>query len=343
MGSRTRTGSVCGMCALLFGGVAMAQEESPQVHRLRATPETVQWGYYDAASEPVLMVRSGDIVEVETMLASAGYLARHGVPEKWLTDEMRAMDAVKDRGPGPHLLVGPIHVAGAQPRDVLEVRVLDVRAAGEFAVNLIRPGGGTLPEDFPYARTKVIPLDLEKGTAVFSDDIEIPLRPFFGSMGVAPPAEIGRISSGPPGLHTGNLDNKELTAGSTVYMPVHVQGALFSFGDGHAGQGDGEVAQTAIESAVRGRFQFIVRKDMSLRWPRAETATHYMTMGFDPDLGIAIKIALREMIDYLVTEKGLSRDDAYMLMSMAVDTRITQLVDGALGIHAMLPKAIFRQ
>jgi acetamidase/formamidase len=254
---------------------------------------------------------------------------------------MEAIDDVTDRGPGPHLLVGPVYVTGAEPGDVLEVQILDVRAVEEFAINVFNPGGGTLPEDFPYARTKVIPLDLANNVALFSDDIVIPLRPFFGSMGVAPPVRMGRVSSSPPGVHAGNLDNKELTAGSTLYIPVHVSGALFSFGDGHAGQGDGEVAGTAIETSLAGRFQFFVRKDMELRWPRAETPTHYMTMGLDRDLGIAIKTALREMIDFLREERGLSRDDAYMLASMAVDVRITQLVDGTLGVHAMLPKEIF--
>lgn len=335
----TRIGS---LACLVFGHAAVAQpRDAPTVHRLKATPETVAWGHYDPRAEPVLTIDSGDIVEGETVLAAAGFLKTLDVPERWLRPEMYAMDAVENRGPGPHLLVGPIYVKGAEPGDVLEVRVLDVRVVEEFAVTVFSPGGGTLPEDFPYARTKVVPLDLERNTALFSDEIVIPLRPFFGSMGVAPPLRMGRVSSGPPGVHTGNLDNKELTAGSTLYIPVHVPGALFSFGDGHAGQGDGEVAGTAIETSLAGRFQFVVRKDMELRWPRAETSTHYMTMGLDRDLEIAIKTALREMIDFLTSEKGLDRDDAYMLSSMAADVRITQLVDGTLGIHAMLPKEIF--
>lgn len=314
---------------------------SPQVYQLKPTPETVAWGYYDGAAEPVLTVDSGDIVEGESLVASADFLRRLGVADRWLRPEMEAIDEVTDRGPGPHVLVGPVYVTGAEPGDVLEVRILDVRVTGEFGFNVFGPGGGTLPEDFPYTRTKVIPLDLANNVAVFSDNIVIPLRPFFGSMGVAPPARMGRISSRPPGFHAGNLDNKDLTAGSTLYIPVNVPGALFSFGDGHGGQGDGEVSGTAIETSLAGRFQFFVRKDIELRWPRAETPTHYMTMGLDQDLGIAIKTALREMIDFLRKEKGLSRDDAYMLASMAVDLRITQLVDGTQGVHAMLPKEIF--
>src|SRR5581483_10531078 len=160
--------------------------------------------------------------------------------------------------------------------------------------------------------------------AHFADGIEIPLRPFFGSLGVAPPAEMGRISSAPPGIHAGNLDNKELVAGTTLFIPVHVRGALFEAGDGHAGQGNGEVDITALETSLIGTFQFIVRKDMHLRWPRAETPTHYITMGLNEDLNEATKMAVREMIDFLMTEKHLSRDDAYMLASVAADLHITE-------------------
>jgi acetamidase/formamidase len=177
----------------------------------------------------------------------------------------------------------------------------------------------------------------------FDDGIEIPLRPFFGSMGVAPPEASGRISSAPPGIHAGNLDNKELVAGTTLFIPVHVRGALFQIGDGHAAQGNGEVCITALETSLSGRLQFVVRKDMKLRWPRAETPTAFMTMGINEDLTEATKIAVREMIDFLVTEKKLSRDDAYMLSSVAADFSITQLVDGTKGVHAMIPKAIFRK
>src|SRR5581483_864603 len=179
--------------------------------------------------------------------------------------------------------------------------------------------------------------------AHFADGIEIPLRPFFGSLGVAPPAEMGRISSAPPGIHAGNLDNKELVAGTTLFIPIHVRGALFEAGDGHAGQGNGEVDITALETSLIGTFQFIVRKDLKLHWPRAETPTHFIAMGIDKDLTEATKIAVREAIDFLTTEKKLSRDDAYMLSSVAVDFDITQLVDGTKGVHAMIPKAIFKQ
>jgi acetamidase/formamidase len=184
-----------------------------------------------------------------------------------------------------------------------------------------------------------VPLNEKAGVAEFAPGVRIPLRPFFGSMGVAPP--MGRADSAPPGANTGNMDNKELIAGTTLYMPVHVPGALFSVGDGHAAQGDGEVNLTAIESPLTGVFRFTVRKDMKLLWPRAETPTHIITMGFHPSLDEAARLATQEMIDYLMKDRGLSRDDAYMLCSAAVDLQVTQVVDGSKGVHAMLPKRIF--
>src|SRR5213078_1566078 len=188
---------------------------------------------------------------------------------------------------------------------------------------------------------RIIPLDEARMVAHFADGIDIPLHPFFGSIGVAPPEVSGRVSSAPPWVHAGNLDNKELVAGTTLYIPVHAKGALFLAGDGHAGQGNGEVDITAMETSLIGTFQLIVRKDMHLKWPRAETPTHYIAMGIDEDLREAAKLAVREMIDYLVTEKHLTRDDAYQLASVAADFDITQLVDGTKGVHAMIPKAIF--
>ena len=168
------------------------------------------------------------------------------------------------------------------------------------------------------------------------------MRPFFGSMGVAPPEVRGRINSAPPGTHAGNLDNRELVAGTTLFIPVQAPGAMFEVGDGHAGQGNGEVDITALETSLEGKFQFIVHKDMHLDWPRAETPTHYIVMGLDPDLREAMKLAVRETIDFLTKEKGLSREDAYMLASIAVDYEVTQVVDGTEGIHAMIPKSIFK-
>ena len=193
-----------------------------------------------------------------------------------------------------------------------------------YGVTGFRPGSGTLPDDFPYARFKMIRIDAKAGTAAFGPGVTLKLAPFWGSIGVAPPVLMRRLSSGPPGAHAGNLDNKELVAGSSLYLPVHVPGALISLGDGHALQGDGEVTITALETSLRGTVQIFVRKGKQIRWPRAETPTHFITMGLHPDLNEAARMATREMIDFLVSEKGMSRDEAYMLCSLAVDLRVTQ-------------------
>ena len=230
---------------------------------------------------------------------------------------------------------------GAEPGDVLEVRIRKIELTSPFAYNGFRPGFGFLQDEFPYERTKIIPLDRTRMLARFSDSIEIPIKPFFGSMGVAPPDVTGRISSAPPWVHAGNIDNREMVEGTTLYIPVHAKGALFEVGDGHAGQGNGEVDITAMETQLTGTFEFVVRKDMRLKWPRAETPAYYISMGFHEDLTEATKIAIHEAIDFLMSEKHLSRDEAYMLSSVAVDFCITQLVDGNKGVHAMIPKSIF--
>ena len=244
------------------------------------------------------------------------------------------------RGPGGHLLTGPIAIEGAQPGDVLEVRIREIRLDVPYAYNSMGRNG-FLADVFKQGTTKIIPLDRQRMLARFAPGIDLPLKPFFGSMGVAPPESAGKINSAPPGIHAGNLDNKELVAGTTLYIPVHVPGALFEVGDGHAGMGNGEVDITALETSLTGVFQFVVRKDMHLKWPRAETPTHYITMGLDPDLTQAARLAALETIDFLESEKKLSREEAYMLTSVAVDLEITQLVDGTKGVHAMIPKSIF--
>jgi acetamidase/formamidase len=250
-------------------------------------------------------------------------------------------DQVKDRGPGGHILTGPVAIAEAEPGDVLEVQIEKIDIDVPFACNGFSVGRGFLPNDFPYGRRKIIPLDRQKMLAHFAPGVEIPLHPFFGSMGVAPPESAGRYDSAPPWMHAGNIDNKELVAGTTLFIPVHAAGALFEVGDGHAGQGNGEVDITAMETFLTGTFRFIVHKDQHLLWPRAETPASYISMGFSPDLKTATEMAVRNMIDFLVTEKHLSRDDAYMLTSVAVDVDITQLVDGNVGVHAICPKGIF--
>ena len=326
---------------LVFFGVTTAVWA--EHHHLSSTPQTVHWGYYDAAAKPVLRVRSGDSVEIRSaMIDTPEALEQAGVAAAAIEAEHRNIHReVKDRGPGPHVLTGPVFVEGAEPGDTLEVRIESVSLALPYAVNLFLPGMGTLPEEFPFEYRKIVPLDKERLIGRFAPGVEIPLRPFFGSMGVAPPESLGRINSAPPWMHAGNLDNKELVAGTTLFIPVHARGALFSVGDAHAGQGNGEVSLTALETVLTGVFRLTVRKGPRLRWPMAETPTHYMTMGFDENLDAAIKIALREMIDLLAARHGLSREDAYLLASDAADFSITQLVDGKRGVHAMIAKSIF--
>jgi acetamidase/formamidase len=320
------------------------QERDPAVGKqLKASPETVVWGYYSASAPPALKVKSGDTVEVQTLITSSPErLEGAGVPAKDVEQSLRDIfSQVKDKGPGGHILTGPIYVEDAEPGDVLEIRIKAIKLAIPYAYNAFGPGRGFLPDDFPYAKMKIIPLDAQKMVAHFADGIEIPLHPFFGSIGVAPPMVSGRISSAPPWIHGGNLDNKNLVAGTTLYLPVHAKGALLLVGDGHAGQGDGEVDITAMETSLIGTFELVVRKDMHLHWPRAETPTSFITMGLNEDLNEATKWAVREMIDFLTTEKHLSRDDAYMLSSVAADLSITELVDGNKGVHMSIPKSIF--
>lgn len=313
-------------------------------HELKVSPQTVAWGYYWSEAKPVLTVKSGDTVEIHTVSGSPQRLQEAGVPAAQIQPELSDIYAHQqtiDRGPGGHLLTGPVAIEGAQPGDVLEVRIRELRLDVPYAYNNYRGTAGFLPEDFPEARMKIIPLDRERMIGHFGPGIDIPLKPFFGSMGVAPPPSAGRVSSAPPGTHAGNLDNKELVAGTTLYIPVHAPGALFEVGDGHAGMGNGEVDVTAMETSLTGVFEFIVRHDMHLNWPRAETPTHYITMGLDPDLTAATKIGVRETIDFLVNEKKMSRQDAYMFASVAVDFEITQLVAGTKGVHGMIAKSLF--
>jgi len=330
-------------CGQQSGGKAAAKKST--VIKLEPTPTTVAWGHYDGASTPVLRVKSGDTVQVRTVLTSSPTrLERAGVAPDQVEQQLRDLykeGAVTDKGPGGHILTGPIYIEDAQPGDVLEIRIKAIQLAIPYAYNGFGPTSGFLPEDFPYAKTKIIPLDKARMLAHFAPGIDIPLHPFFGSMGIAPPPAMGRVSSVPPGIYGGNMDNKYLVAGTRLYLPVHVAGALFEVGDGHVGQGDGEVDITAMETSLIGTFQFVVRKDMHIDWPRAETPTEFITMGMNLDLNEATKQAVRQMIDFLVNEKQMTRDDAYMLSSVAADLHVTQLVDTNKGVHMMIPKAIF--
>jgi acetamidase/formamidase len=269
-------------------------------HDLRLTPANVHWGYYDARLKPVLRIASGDTVRVETMIAGGlERLRLAGAPESEIPESLEQVEnSVTDREPGAHPLTGPIYVEGAEPGDTLEVRMQGFEFLHPFGMTGFRPGSGTLPDEFPCARFKLIRINAASGTAEFGPGVTLKLAPFGGSIGVAPPSVIRSLSSGTPGAHAGNLDNKELVAGPILYLPVHVSGGLISMGDGHALQGDGEVTITALETSLRGTVQIFARKGKQIRWPRAETPTHYIAMGLHPDLNEAARIATREVIDF---------------------------------------------
>jgi acetamidase/formamidase len=328
------------VAAILFAGTANAATLD-----LPATPQTVAWGHYDAASKPVLTVRSGDTLVVHTLLTNSPTgLARAGVAAGDIQQSLRAVfDGVpqSERGPGGHILTGPIAVEGAEPGDTLEVRILKIDLAIPYAYNAFRYGSGFLTDDFPYSRVKIVPLDVQRMVGHFGPGIDVPLHPFFGSMGVAPPASFGRYDSAPPTIIGGNMDDKSLIAGTSVFFPIYAPGALFEVGDGHAAQGNGEVDITALETSLTGTLQFILHKGMKSPYPRAETPAAYISMGFDDDLSRATRKALTNMLDFLVSEKGMTRDDAYMLISVAGDVEETELVDRNKGVHVILPKALF--
>ena len=264
-------------------------------------------------------------------------------PEK-IQDSLKAVvtEVTGDRrGPGGHILTGPVYVEGAEAGDVLEVKILSIDFAIDYGYNGC---AGFIPENCDRSvGLRIMAIDRKTMTSEYAPGIVIPLRPFFGSMGVAPAPELGRVSSNPPGKHAGNLDNKELVAGTTLFIPVFAPGALFEVGDGHGAQGDGEVDQTAIETSLRGRLQLTVRKDMKLTWPRAETATDFISMATDPDLAVATRGAIQEMVDFLAAAKKLTKHQAYQVVSLAGNVAVTQLVDKPnLGVHVRMPKSIFK-
>jgi len=329
------------VCVAALGG----QTRAPRTHRLEATPSTVAYGYYWAEAKPALRIASGDIIDVDTLLTNNPTgLQRAGVPPEKIQDSLKAVvtEVTGDRrGPGGHILTGPVFVEGAEPGDVLEVKILSIDFAIDYGYNGC---AGFIPENCDRSvGLRIMPINTKTMTSEYAPGIVIPLRPFFGSMGVAPAPELGRVSSNPPGRHAGNLDNKELVAGTTLFIPVFAAGALFEVGDGHGAQGDGEVDQTAIETSLRGRLQLTVRKDLKLTWPRAETPTDFISMATDPDLAVATRGAIQEMVDFLAATKKLTRHQAYQVVSLAGNVAVTQLVDKPnLGVHLRMPKSIFK-
>jgi acetamidase/formamidase len=307
--------------------------------RLVAQPETVHWGTFDAACPPVASIESGDTIIIETVSGGPEHLPPDGAGFH-VPPELAAIHAHCPRMLPGHILTGPVAVKGARPGQVLAVEILDIALRQNWGWNIIRPLAGTLPDDFQVGRTTILPLDREGLTARMPWGVDLPLRPFFGVMGVAPPPAWGRISTIQPRAHGGNLDNKELVPGTTLYLPVFTEGALFSCGDGHAAQGDGEVCVTAIETALTGTFRLTLCDDMMLTRPRARSATHLITMGLHENLDRCAEDALRDMINWIVALSGLGRDDAYMLCSIAGDLRVTQTVNGVKGVHMMLETAL---
>jgi len=318
------------------------ERTTAKTHVLRSSPETIHWGYFDGGLEPVLTVDSGDRVVVESVSGNPEWMPAKSTGFEILPELKDIHQRVK-RGTGNHILTGPIYVRGAAIGDVLEVKILDIELRQNWGYNLFRAYMGTLPEDFPYYRLIHVALDKNSNMAVLSSGLKVPMRPFFGQLAVAPPKDFGRQNSKEPREFGGNLDCKELIAASTIYLPVWNEGGLFSTGDGHAAQGDGEVNGTAIETALKGTFEFHVRKDLRWRLPRAETATHLITFGLNADLDDAARQALREMIDWITVLTGISNDEAYSLSSFAVDLHVTQTVNNIKGVHAMIDRSILRK
>jgi len=343
-----RIASIAAACLLASAGPALAE-----TYELKVTPETVVWGHYDGTDKPALTIRSGDTVVIHTLLTNSPTgLERAGVLAAEVEPSLRAVFTgvpAAARGPGGHILTGPIAIEGAEPGDTLEVRIRKIDLAISYAYNAFGPTTGALPDDFPYRRMRIVPLDRARMLGRFAPGIDVPLHPFFGSMGVAPPPAFGRYDSTPPNVMGGNMDDKALVAGTTLFLPVHAKGALFQVGDGHAAQGNGEVDITALETSLVGTFEFVLHKHvpsaaeggMKSPYPRAETPTAYIAMGFDDDLANATRKAIRNMIDFLVAAKGMTRDDAYALISVAGDVEVTELVDRNKGVHVVVPKALF--
>ena len=342
--SMTKIIAIAAGLVFCAGSLLATAQAAPHTYELKASPTTVHRGFFDASLKSVLTIDSGDIVKLETATGNPRYFESLGVPKEKIPAELYAVfEGVEGTGRGDHTLNGPIAVRGAQPGDTLEIKILSVDVRLPIAGQGFSPNRATLPEQFPYAKDRVLWIDLKRRTIEYAPGVEVPVKPFWGVIGVAPPLRMGRVPSGPPNVFGGNLDNRDLGAGSTLYLPVHVPDALLSIGDGHAVQGEGEVCGGAVETSLKGEVQVFLHKGQHLRWPRAETPTHYITMGLNTDLDEAARTATSEMLDFIVETKGLSRDDAYLLASASMDLIVTQIVDGTKGIHAMLPKAIFKK
>lgn len=330
------------------------QPAPPAIH-VPSTPATVVRGVIPFDRQPVARVQQGQQVTVDTLshqglntdATPIEFFARSGITaQAVLKDAIDVYRHVKPiPGMGAHVLTGPVYIEGAQPGDLLEIRIIDVKCRVPYGVNASRPSAGVLPELLVAPFSHIIHFDSTRGVAMFSPEIDVPLAPFMGIMAVAPPAAMGTVSSRPPGAFGGNLDLKQLTCGATLYLPVFQPGALFFTGDGHACQGDGEVDVNAIETSLTPTLEFYLHHDKAkeIAWPRAETVTHYISMGVDRDLNVAMKAAVQEAVNFLMQEKGLSARDAYQLASIAVDFRVAEAVNLNQVIYGMIPKSVFKK
>lgn len=308
-----------------------------QTHYLAATPDTVAWGYLDARRRHVLEIDSGDEVVIDTISGEPWDLPEDD--SLVLPDHKAVLDAQrKESGEGVHHLTGPVYVRGAEPGDVLQIDIIEVTPRQDWGFCQILPLKGILPKEFTDYQTCHIRIDRAQGKAITPWGTEFELDPFFGIMSVAPPPAWGRLASPVPWEFGGNIDNKELKEGTTLYLPVFNEGALFSAGDGHGRQGDGEVCIDALETALTGRFRLSVRKDLGYDRPFAESDTHLIAMGLADDLDGAAAGAVREMVTHITSRSAMDRNQAYMMCSMVGDLRVTQVVDGNKGVHMMYDK-----
>jgi acetamidase/formamidase len=310
--------------------------------QIQPTTDHVHWGYFDAALAPIATIEPGETFTLNSVSGSVAEAPTDGSPYH-VRPELRAIQSALKPELGPHILTGPIAIKGAMPGDALRVEIVDVQLADDWGFNIIKPGMGALPDDFPYERLIHLGIDRAAGTIQTPWGMELKARPFFGVMGVAPAPSVGRVSSVMPASFGGNLDNKELGAGAVLYLPVAAEGGLFSAGDGHGAQGDGEVCLTAVETGLTGTFRIDLIKNANLDAPWAETPTHAITMAFDADLDIAMQVALQRMIKLIVAHTGVTADDAYRLCSLAVDLRVTQVVNRSKGIHAMISRELLKK
>ena len=306
-------------------------------HFIKASPSTVHWGYFDAELMPAMEVHSGDTIVLNSVSGGPDNLPSN---EYYVPPELFEIHENVPRKMHGHILTGPIRVKGAKPGQVLQVDILDINLRQDWGYNFVKPLSGALPGEFDEISHITIKLDKEKNEGELPWGTKLPLKPFFGVMGCAPPKNWGMITSIIPRAHGGNMDNKELVCGTSLFLPIFVEGANFSAGDGHGCQGDGEVCVTAIETALEGKFRLTIRDDLSLNLPQAETPSHFITMAFDEDLDDAAKEALRQMITLITQRTNLSKSQAYSLCSLAADLRVTQIVNGNKGIHVMLPKVV---